>query len=366
MTYRVVQVGVGNVGRHALPRIVNSPELELVGVGVRSPDKEGVDAGILAGIGPVGVSASANIEELIALEPDCVCFMAADTTHGVGRSASGLVDQICGYLRRGANVVTTTMSGYVYPSAIPDEYRSRLEAACRAGDTSCLTVGIDPGFLSDALPLLMSGFCGSISTIHVQEVLNYDTYFVDDALFGKLGFGRTPRQEREHHVPGRYAKAWASVPRMMADGLGVRLDAIVDSRDVWYTPVALKNEAWSIGAGTVAAIRFSVSGVVDGERVFTLDHVTRLSLEAAPDWPQPPGHGGYRIVVAGVPALTVEVALDEPGGDANIAALMATGLRAVNAIPLVCEAEAGVRSFFDLPPVMGRHVFRADTARAYR
>ena len=359
MSYRVVQVGVGNVGRHVLPRIVSSPGLDLVGVGVRSPGKNGVDAGLLAGVGPVGVAATTSVADLVALKADCVCFMASDTTHGVGRSASGLVDQMCEYLRSGANVVTTTMSGYVYPPAIPEAYLGRLRDACAAGGTSYLTVGIDPGFLSDALPLLLSGFCGSVSSIRVQEALNYGTYFVDDALFGKLGFGRTPEQERELGGPGRYARAWASVPRMIADGLGVELDDITDSREVWYTPVALKNEMWSIGAGTVAAIRFTVSGVVGGEPVFTLDHVTRLSAGAAPDWPQPPGHGGYRIVVDGLPSMTVEVALDEPGGDANIAALMATGYRAVNAIPLVCQAGPGVHSFLDLPPLTGRHVFRA-------
>jgi 4-hydroxy-tetrahydrodipicolinate reductase len=359
VSYRVVQVGVGNVGRHVLPRIVSSPGLDLVGVGVRSPGKNGVDAGLLAGIGPVGVAATTSVADLVALKADCVCFMASDTTHGVGRSASGLVDQMCEYLRSGANVVTTTMSGYVYPPAIPEAYLGRLRDACAAGGTSYLTVGIDPGFLSDALPLLLSGFCGSVSSIRVQEALNYGTYFVDDALFGKLGFGRTPEQERELGGPGRYARAWASVPRMIADGLGVELDDITDSREVWYTPVALKNEMWSIGAGTVAAIRFTVSGVVGGEPVFTLDHVTRLSAGAAPDWPQPPGHGGYRIVVDGLPSMTVEVALDEPGGDANIAALMATGYRAVNAIPLVCQAGPGVHSFLDLPPLTGRHVFRA-------
>lgn len=360
MTYRIVQVGVGNVGRHVLPRILNTPGLDLVGVGVRSPGKQGVDAGVLVGIGPVGVAATTSVDELIALRADCVCFMASDTTHGVGRSAGGLVDQICRYLRSGANVVTTTMSGYVYPPSIPEAYRARLVEACAAGGTSYLTVGIDPGFLSDALPLLLTGFSGSVSRIHVQEALNYGTYFVDDALFGKLGFGRTPEQERDLNVAGRFAKAWASVPQMIADRLGVDLDGIADSRDLWYTPVALKNARWSIGAGTVAAIRFTVSGMVGGEPVFTLDHVTRLSADAAPAWPQPPGHGGYKVLVEGVPTMTVEVALDEPGGDANIAALMATGFRAVNAIPLVCEAGPGVHSVFDLPPLTGRHVFRAD------
>ena len=355
MTYSVALVGLGNVGRHVLPRLASHPSIDLVGVAVASPDKIGQDAGELVGIDPIGLRATNDHDQLIELRPDVVLFMASDSTHGVGRSAEPTVDLMCRYLTAGTDMVTTTMAGYVYPPSIPSWYADPLAAACEAGGTTCLAVGIDPGFMSDALPLMLSGFSSAVTGIHAQELLNYDTYLDDDILFDKLGFGRTLEEEMSlrAHDEGKYAKAWASVPKMLAGELGVVLDEITDERDAWISPTSITTDSWNIDAETVAAVRFKVIGHVDGVQRFSMEHITRLAADAAPEWPQPPGNGGYRIRLDGVPSMTVEVALDEPGGDANIAALVATGMRAVNAIPQVVQADAGVMSCFDLPPIVG-------------
>jgi hypothetical protein len=50
MTLRVVQWSTGNVGRHAIAGIDARPELALTGVWVSSPEKDGQDAGKLAGL----------------------------------------------------------------------------------------------------------------------------------------------------------------------------------------------------------------------------------------------------------------------------------------------------------------------------
>ena len=55
---RVVQCGTGNIGRRALREVIRHPELELVGVQVYDPAKEGVDAGVLCGEEPIGVVAT--------------------------------------------------------------------------------------------------------------------------------------------------------------------------------------------------------------------------------------------------------------------------------------------------------------------
>ena len=52
---RVIQWGLGNVGRHSLRSILDRPELELVGLRVYNPAKVGRDAGELIGQEPVGV-----------------------------------------------------------------------------------------------------------------------------------------------------------------------------------------------------------------------------------------------------------------------------------------------------------------------
>lgn len=74
---RVFQVATGNVGREMIRRLQTRPDLELVGVHCYSPDKVGADAGELAGIGPIGVTATGSVDDIIAAKPDVLTF------HGV-------------------------------------------------------------------------------------------------------------------------------------------------------------------------------------------------------------------------------------------------------------------------------------------
>ena len=66
-------------------------------------------------------------------------------------------------------------------------------------------------------------------------------------------------------------------------------------------------------------MRFEVRGVVGGETKVVLEHVTRLRDDLAPDWPQPTGHGGYRVVITGEPNYTVDMQMLGSDGDHNTA-----------------------------------------------
>jgi hypothetical protein len=103
--------------------------------------------------------------------------------------------------------------------------------------------------------------------------------------------------------------------------------------------------------GMVGAVRFGVEGVVDGRTVITMEHVNRLTQAAAPDWPFPPeGRAGvHRVVVAGRPGVEINTHVGLGGTDHNEAGVIATAMKAVNAIPVVCAAPPGLVSLRDLP-----------------
>jgi len=69
---RVVQWATGPVGRHAIRAIVDHPDLELAAVLVYSDDKAGLDAGEIAGIGPIGIATTMDRDEILGLDADCV------------------------------------------------------------------------------------------------------------------------------------------------------------------------------------------------------------------------------------------------------------------------------------------------------
>lgn len=112
-----------------------------------------------------------------------------------------------------------------------------------------------------------------------------------------------------------------------------------------------------IEAGRCAAHRIELAGVVDGEERIVIDHVHRVVPDAAPDWPRPksdPAHAN-RVEIQGSPNIVQETVLaDANTGDGNAGGCLATGMRAVNAIPFVCAAAPGILSPLDLPLIVGR------------
>ena len=142
---RVVQFSTGNVGVHSLRAIIGRPDLELVGVHAATPAKVGRDAAELCGLGePTGITATADINALIALRPDCVVYTALGETRPIEA-----IEEMSTFLRAGINVVGTSMVWLVVPRQSDDWLRTPLEQACAAGGASLYVNGIDPGYSAD-------------------------------------------------------------------------------------------------------------------------------------------------------------------------------------------------------------------------
>ena len=349
-TYRVVAWSTGNVGRHAIAGIDARPDLELVGLWVSNPDKVGRDAGDLAGLGrTLGVTATGDVEALLALEPDVVVHTAmADN-----RLMEALED-LARILRAGVNVVSSGPVFLLYPFGVVDDSMIEpVQSAAIEGGVSLFVNGVDPGFANDALPLVLTGVCERIDEVRVSEVLNYATYNQPMVIFDIMGFGRPIDEVPMILQPGVMTMAWGSVVRQLAAGLGVELDSVEE----WYErKPALETfevDSGTIEKGTAAALHFEVRGMRNGRAPIVLEHVTRLHDDLAPEWPQPAGHGCYRVQVTGEPNYTLDLQLLGSDGDHNTAGLKATAMRLVNAIPAVVEGAPGLLTALDLPPVYG-------------
>ncbi len=349
MPYRVVQWSSGNVGRHAIAGIDAHPELELVGLFVSHPDKVGRDAGELAGLGrTLGVAGTNDADALLALEPDCIVHTAmADD-----RIAEAIAD-LERFLGAGINVVSSSPVFLQYPRPGDRMAAPLIAAATRAG-VSLFVNGLDPGFANDALPLVLSGICERIEEVRCSEVLNYDTYNQPMELFDIMGFGRDLHDVPLLLAPKVLTMAWGSVVRQIADGLGVTLTDITEWYEREAAPEDFEIPAGTIKAGTAAALHFEVRGMVGDKPVIVLEHVTRLRDDLGAAWPQPAGHGCYRVEISGEPNYTLDLQLVGTDGDHNTAGLKATAMRLVNAIPAVVAAEPGLVTALDLPLVTGR------------
>lgn len=351
---RTVVWSTGGVGSIAIDAISRRPDLELVGVWVHSPDKVGRDAGELAGGAPLGLPATDDADALIACKPDCVVYAAS----GPERDGAAVPDYLR-LLEAGINVVSTSSTSLVHPpSYFAPDWRDQLAAAAEAGGASFYVSGIFPGFACDQLALLMTTQSKSIRTITASEVALNDHYPVADVMMDGMGFGRPLDFEPMLSTPGFIEMAWQAPIHLIAAGLGVEVERVNGSLDRELTDHDIQVAFGTIGAGTCGAVRTRAAGVVHGREAIVIEHVIRMARDVAPDWPASEFDATYRVDIEGDPDIHCAMTLGEAAGHgAGRAAMAATAMRVVNAIPYVVDAAPGLLSSLDIPTTLPRHVF---------
>jgi 4-hydroxy-tetrahydrodipicolinate reductase len=136
--------------------------------------------------------------------------------------------------------------------------------------------------------------------------------------------------------------------RLLADALHLDLDDVTAAVEFAPAEHSFEIPMGPIEQGAIAGYRFEILGMLRDEPVIAVEHVTRVDPDIAPTWPRV-DPGGFRVLIDGAPSYRVEVAFDED--DPNVAGCTGTAARAVNAVPIVCDAPAGVCSFLDLPMI---------------
>ncbi|GAB3854129.1 diacylglycerol kinase [Nocardioides maradonensis] len=350
---KIVVWSTGTIGRHAIAGVDAHPDLELVGVWTSTPEKEGKDAGELAGLGrTLGIPATTDRDALIALKPDCIVH-GAMTDDRLFES----IEDLTGFIRDGVNVVSSGPVILVHPhGTLPDDFIAGIDKAGQEGNASLHVNGIDPGFANDVLPLVMTSLSQRVDHVRVSEIADYSTYYQPVVMKDLFGFGQPLDTKPMLWEPGILSSAWGPVVRVIAAGLGVTLDEPL-TEHVERRPALRAKEAISvdIAEGTMGSVRFQVTGKVDGVPRITLEHVTRTDATSDPDWPTPlEGDGCYRIEITGEPCMKVEFSHHGENGDHNVSGMIVTAQRLINAIPAVVAAKPGLVSPIDLPLVTGR------------
>ena len=349
MTIRVVHIGTGNVGRLALAELIENPAFELTGLCVSTPAKVGKDAGELAGLKiTTGLTSSADLEAQQPAQTECAVYCSMGDTR-----MPQAMDDVRRILAAGVNVVGSAPGVLQFPwRVIPDQFIKPIEDAARLGNSSVYVSGVDPGFITDLIPLALASTCRRIEQVRCMEIADYATYDGAIVMFDVMGFGKPLDEVPILFQPGVLSIAWGSALRQLAAGLNISLDTITESYERQPAPEAFDIAAGHIPAGGVAAVRFQINGMVDGHPAIVVEHVTRLRGDLRPDWAQPAQPGGsYRVEITGEPSYAVDICPTSRHGDHNHAAIAGAAARIVNAIPAVVAAPPGIRTTLDIPLV---------------
>jgi len=331
------------MGKEAIRAVVDHPELELVGLHVHSEDKEGKDAGVLAGASPIGILATRDIEDVVALGPDCVLYMQEGFD----------VDDLTRLLSSGINVVTTR-SEFFYAAAMDPSVRQRVEKACERGGASIHATGSSPGFSTTTMPLTLVYPMRRLDELTIDEYADIPASVGPDMITKVMRFG-TPvdKTEMNPRLLEGTAVGYQQSLAAFADAIGLPLDGFDLLGDIARAtePFPLSDGS-VIEAGTMAAQRITVAGLRNGKPFLTFRAHWFCTPHLDQDWNI--SGEGWLFTTKGDAPMQVRVTYGrtEEGYSEHLAGY--TAHPAVNAIPYVVEAEPGIRTYFDLPLMIAR------------
>ena len=345
MALRVIQWASGGVGRAAMAGVVAHPELELVGCWVHSREKAGRDLGELIGGEPLGVAATGDIDDLLALEAECVIYSPLMADPSV----------VARLLRSGKNVVTPL--NWFFPGG-RDE--SLVEAACAEGRTSLHGTGIHPGGITERFPLAVSALSQSITHVRAEEFSDIRSYGAPDVVGDIMLFGRTPEEAANSPMPAILGDGFGQSIAMTGHALGFGLDpGLKVTHEVAVATAAIDSPIGPIRPGCIAAQKFCWEASVRGRPVISVRTNWFMGDEHLdPAWTFGPEGERFEVGITGDPSTLVTFHGLHP---ASVAAgllrnpgVVATATHCVSAVPAVVAAQPGIRTYLDLPSYSGR------------
>jgi hypothetical protein len=344
--YRVVQWATGNVGRNAVEGVLAHPDLQLVGAYTYDAAKSGRDVGELCGIAPIGVTATNDVDEVLGIDADCVLYAPMLPNTG----------EVLRIVAAGRNLVTPT--GWFFPFRAHDV--AELEGACRQAGVSVHGTGINPGGITEQLPLMLSGYCRDIRHVRAEEFSDIRTYASEFVVREIMLFGKPPAEAAESPMLQILGDGFGQSIDMVAEALGWELDA--DKPATIETAVCTAPIDTPVGvldAGTVAAQRLTWEGTVDGTAVVTVRVNWLMGTDHLdPAWDFGPEGERFEVAFDAVPPVSASFHGMHPASldddlDRN-PGIIATAMHCVNSIPAVVDADPGIRTYLDLPLMPGR------------
>ena len=322
---RVVQFGVGPIGASIARLMRQKASLEIVGAVDNDPAKAGRDLGEIAGASdaPWGVMIVPEISVVLEKPVDVV-------VHTTSSYLANVMDELLACLSAGSCVVSTCEE-LAYPFRKHPALSAKLDGAAKDEGVALAGVGVNPGFVMNKLVLTLSAACQRVDWARATRIVDASQRRLP--LQKKIGAGMDPYEFREQVAVG--AIKHHGLPEsiaMVADGLGFALDDISETIEPIIAEDTVKTDYLEVAAGQVAGVHQIARGIAAGqERIF-------MELQMYVGAKQP----ADTVELRGEPNLTFTI----PGGTHGD---LATAAIAVNTVPSILAAPAGLRSVRDLP-----------------
>jgi hypothetical protein len=321
---RVVQFGVGPIGASILRLMRQKHSIEIVGAIDKDPAKAGRDIGEVAGAkdAPWGFTLSASAASVLSKPVDVVL-------HTTSSYLPNVMDELLECISAGSCVVSTCEE-LAYPFRKHPELSARLDAAAKEEGVAIVGTGVNPGFVMDKLLLVLSAAAQRVDFAKATRIVDASKRRLP--LQKKIGAGMMPDEFRAQVAAGviKHHGLPESIA-LVADGLGFALDEITETIEPVIATETVKTEFLEVSPGQVAGVHQIARGIWEGEDKIFMELQMYVGAKQPAD----------TVEVRGEPNLTMAI----PGGTHGDTA---TASVAVNAIPAILAAQAGLRTVGEL------------------
>jgi 4-hydroxy-tetrahydrodipicolinate reductase len=229
------------------------------------------------------------------------------------------------------------------------EVRTRVQTACELGDASVHSTGSSPGFITEAVPLVLTSIQRQLNALTIDEYADLSQRNSPELLFDLMGFGR-PAGPFEQFRADYLRSSFGPSLRLVADAVGLPLDSVEASGELAMASRETTIAAGTLAAGSVAAQRITISGIRAGRPLIQFRATWYCTTDLDAGWGV--HETGWHVSVDGDAPLEVTLRMPIPLDRMAAVSPAYTANRAVNAVPHVCAAAPGIHSTLDLPQVI--------------
>jgi len=321
----VVCVGFGPIGRKVCCAVAERAGMRLVGAADIAPELAGKSVG--AELGLDDLKSVRIVEGVAELPPGRDSSVAVLSTSSFLESVAGTVEEL---LRCGYNVVSSTEELTEPWSRRPGVAR-RLDTAAKHAGRTVLGTGINPGWVLDLLPVLLSLPCTNVKAVKAERILNASLR--RGPLQKKIGSGMSAEEFERLADDGKIGHVGLVESALFAAGaLGLEIDALQETLSPVMAAGDIRTEHVQVASGQVRGIDHRAQATRDGQAVVELRLVMALEEPEQYD----------RIELESDPPVEVTVRNGYFGDTGTVGIL-------VNMIPPACGGPPGLLSPWELP-----------------
>jgi hypothetical protein len=322
---KVVHVGLGPIGAGVVRQVAERKGFRIVGAADIDPAKVGRDLGDIAHVGrALRVKISDDVKKTIKkTKPDVVVLCTSS-------SLKKVTPQIEEILKLKVPIVSTTEE-LAYPTKPNMKYARAIHQLAKKYKVAVLGTGVNPGFVMDALPIMLTGVCERVESLRIDRI--QDARIRRLPFQQKIGAGLTREQFQAKVDDGsvRHVGLAESVS-MIADAVGLKLDRISDEIQPKMATLTVASEFLAVDPGYVCGLIQDGIGYRNGLPVITLHMEAYLGAPESYD----------AVEIVGSPALKMKLAGGVHGD-------IATAAIVVNSLPRILEVAPGLHTMRDMP-----------------